>query len=235
VINAPPPNELFLTELLSWSSLMTSERAPVPILQAACVKLCNALKFDPEDSNQALAVLGQRFILDIAFGRHKSIDFQQKAVSSHLRICLDTTEDRIWQTTMYPSEPLLSCAAAQLLHPINPKKDPFTCLQLAIHNGLVDLGLKGELVSRIIYLIGKDLAVRTPGLLPSVTPPSEVWEEEMLDCRPLRVVDYLGFLFNNVELNKQVKALFDGWYIDFSHWIAMSEPITFPKSNGVSS
>ena len=44
-------------------------------------------------------------------------------MTSHLRVCIKTTEDRLWSYTTYPSEPILSCAAASLLYvKSNPDK-----------------------------------------------------------------------------------------------------------------
>lgn len=153
------------------------------------------------------------------------MEYQQTAVANHLRICADRTEDGTWLDTLYPSEPLLSCAAAELLH---KRRDnliySLKCLRNEIANGVIDTGKRGELVSRLILLFAKDLCVRQSGFLqPKLKYGRRA--NELLDCRPLSVVQYLEFLFGDGRLTDSMKEPFYNWYIDFSHWIPMRKPI----------
>lgn len=140
--------------------------------------------------------------------------------------------------TLYPSEPFLSCAASNLLHSNTGHGEETELtpalknLSQAISSGMLDVGKKGELVSRILYLIAKDLCVRSPGIELWSAPetPGSSWEnKEMLDCQPLRVTDYLWFLFGTTAVSQETKDLFNDWYIDFSHWVSMSQFISFPQ------
>ncbi|KAG9082121.1 hypothetical protein FRC07_014303, partial [Ceratobasidium sp. 392] len=144
-----------------------------------------------------------------------------------------TTQDRTWQETAYPSEPLLSCAAAQIMYPpkglgaVQEMRNVETMLrhlEEAVSSGLIAGSPQGELVSRLVYLISKDLAIRQ-----NEVPPVEELTSELVDCKPPPVVDYLDFMFGLDKLGDAARIL-DGWYINFSHWISMSEKIEFEGS-----
>ncbi|KAG9074352.1 hypothetical protein FRC06_010744, partial [Ceratobasidium sp. 370] len=195
--------------------------------------------FDKNNPNHMLAVLGQRFILDICFGSYQSSEFQQTAVSSHLRVCLGWTEDRTWQETAYPSEPLLSCAAAQIMYqqPPNPwgarvVEFAFRHLQEAVIGRLMNPGQPGqpdqagELVCRLLYLMGKDLAIRRHD-----EPAIQNLSSELLDCMPLPVTEYLDVMFGLDKLDSATD-IFKDWYVNFSHWVPMSENIKFEGQKG---
>ncbi|KAG2344165.1 hypothetical protein BDR05DRAFT_196597 [Suillus weaverae] len=86
------------------------------VMELAAQKLSKSKTFDPKVTNHALVVMSQRFGLDICFGHPDAVSYIETGVASHLRVRCSTTEDRIWSFTGYPSEPLLSCVAAILLH-----------------------------------------------------------------------------------------------------------------------
>ncbi|KAB5590113.1 hypothetical protein CTheo_6455 [Ceratobasidium theobromae] len=206
-----------------WSTLTDCSISLKIILETAQEKLCNNQGFDVTDLDQVLAVFGQRFCLDICFGHLKAVELQTQSVSAHLRICLDTTSNRIWQTTVYPSEPLLSSAAAGLMYPKNNPEDTLAfaleCLANAIVDRAVEIGKKGELVSRLLFLFGKDLCIRSPSLLPEFNRPKRAakWQDQEV-----------------MDLTKDVEDMFEGWYINFSHWISMEKPIKFPEPDAQS-
>ncbi|KAG8218173.1 hypothetical protein J3R82DRAFT_3753, partial [Butyriboletus roseoflavus] len=78
-------------------------------------------------------------------------------VASHLRICLATTLDRNWRFTQYPSEPLLSCVAAVDLHKKPEKLElALKTLLVSVSSGMIDMGERGELASRLLWLLAKD-------------------------------------------------------------------------------
>ncbi|KAH0835503.1 hypothetical protein J3R83DRAFT_9178, partial [Lanmaoa asiatica] len=78
-------------------------------------------------------------------------------VASHLRICLATTLDRNWRFTSYPSEPLLSCVAACDLHARPERLEAgLGTLLKAVNSGMIDMGQRGELASRLLWLLAKD-------------------------------------------------------------------------------
>ncbi|KAH7890664.1 hypothetical protein F5I97DRAFT_64920 [Phlebopus sp. FC_14] len=83
------------------------------VANLAMYKLRGACGFETDNNSQGLAVLGQRFGLDVCSGHPDSVQYPESAVASHLRICARTTEDRLWRYTI---RALLSCVAANVLH-----------------------------------------------------------------------------------------------------------------------
>ncbi|QRV96429.1 hypothetical protein RhiJN_24447 [Ceratobasidium sp. AG-Ba] len=217
-----------------WQSLVESGIGRDKILITAGEKICKAKRFDPGNFNQALALLGQRFFFEICPGRFKSRKFQEVAVASHLRYSQGTTEDGSWQETSYPSEPLLSCAVARILYADYIRSDlaPFPIEQAlvklteAVDQQLVNTGQKGELVSRLIYLMAKDLAVRKLDFEPISD------DKDLSDCLPITVSAYLESVFGIIPTPTEPLELLEGWYINFSHWVSMSTEIEFSGEDG---
>ncbi|KAI9464839.1 hypothetical protein HD554DRAFT_2174896 [Boletus coccyginus] len=114
-------------------------------------------------TGHVISVLGQRFGLNVTFGHPDSVEHLESGVASHLRICLATTMDRNWRFTSYPSEPLLSCVAARRSARRAWKaEDCFgNSVLKAVNSGMIDVGQRGELASRLLWLLAKDLFVRT--------------------------------------------------------------------------
>ncbi|KAF8346701.1 hypothetical protein F5887DRAFT_91833 [Amanita rubescens] len=193
----------------------------------ARLKLAPGIEENKPDIGDQLAVLAQRFGLDIYFGYKEAISLIENAVASHGRVYLATTEERTWSFTTYPSEPLLSCVAAQLLHQ-SPKarKDILVALNEKVKAGLIEVGKTGELANRLIFLLGKDLYIRQSVQdfpVPLLTP-----ESELFDCKMVPLIGYLQYLFGSSfwgETEANAKALFADAYINFSHWVSMKDDI----------
>ncbi|KAG1799086.1 hypothetical protein EV424DRAFT_1559508 [Suillus variegatus] len=216
-----------------WKSLV-GKRSISEVLELAAQKLCKSITFDANDANQALAILSQRFGLDICLGHPDAVSYLEKAVASYLRICFSTTEDRMWSFTGYPSEPILSCVAAMILHR-TPSDVNFVLgiLKKKIDGGMVEIGQSGELASRLLLLLAKDLFVRKD------PPNGVIWDllyngsgdAELIDCRKVSVIDFLEYLFGQTFWSrtvKEAKAAFQHAYINFSHWVSMTEFISPP-------
>jgi len=123
----------------------------------ATSKLCGGYDFDAQITNHAARVVsGQRFGVNVT--RHvwpnpDSIAHMENGMASHLRICLETIN---WTSTSYPSESLLSYVAARDLHegPETLKLALGTLLN-AVNSGMVYVGQRGELPSRLLWLLAK--------------------------------------------------------------------------------
>ncbi|KAG1762193.1 hypothetical protein EDD22DRAFT_892969 [Suillus occidentalis] len=130
--------------------------------------------------------------------------------------------------TGYPSEPLLSCVAAILLHRApNSLVNALMVLDSKVEDGMVKIGQRGELASRLLLLLAKDLFVRKN---PSSGETMEI-DAELIDCQKVSVIDFLEYLFGKtfwLNLADQAKAAFQHAYINFSHWVSMSEFISPP-------
>ncbi|KAH7919076.1 hypothetical protein BV22DRAFT_1134113 [Leucogyrophana mollusca] len=219
-----------------WSSLKSVEMSDVDgIIAIARFKLCKAAYFNPADTDQALAVLSQRFGLDVCFGHPDSVSYLETAVASHLRICTGTTEDRAWRFTSYPSEPFLSCVAADLLHE-SPGRlgDTLKTLTRKVDSGMFEIGQSGELASRLLWLLAKDKYVRdkvhSEVAHPYIHQPSAgPWDVELIDCQKVPVIPFLEYLFGDQfssTISSTAKTAFKDAYINFSHWVSMKQDIS---------
>ncbi|KAG1729995.1 hypothetical protein EDB19DRAFT_2012466 [Suillus lakei] len=204
------------------------------VMRVAAQKLCKSKTFDPNVPDQALAVLSQRFGLDICFGHPDAVSHIETGVASHLRICFLTTPDRAWSFTGYPSEPILSCAAAILLHGTpDHLTQALVVLRQKIDGGMVEIGQSGELTSRLLLLLAKDLFVRTH---PSKNVIQDLYysgdgSAELIDCQKVSVIEFLEYLFGPTFWSgvKEAKKAFRHAYINFSHWVSMTEFISPPN------
>ncbi|KAF8581733.1 hypothetical protein K439DRAFT_199985 [Ramaria rubella] len=159
----------------------------------------------------------------------RRVQHVDEAVASHLRICITTTEDRSWRFTAYPSEPLLSHAAAEEMWRNSTLTNALAHLKTQLERGMIEKGKNGELVSRLLLLLAKDsCAKRLGGLGP----------EMLRYCCPIPVRWWLEELFGpNVwpkdeAQRKAAEEAFASATINFSHWISMSERI-IPVSSDV--
>ena len=226
---------------------MASGIRVIELANLAVEKLCGSKEFSPSDTDHAIAVLGQRFGLEICLGHQESIKYLERGVASHLRICTSTTDDMIWSCTNYPSETFLSCIAAFTLHgeqpimengvPDSRLKNCLKTLQDNLCKGMIDRGRAGELVSRLLWLLAKDLFVRTRiqnyGNLFYAAPGPNEWDGEFIDCRRVKVLDYLDFVFGKHKWTESVVGAFGNAYINFSHWVSMVSDIAGKEAHWI--
>ena len=197
------------------------------VVAVARQKLCGDKVFDPADTKHMLAILGQRFGLEICLGHPEAVKHVECGVASHLRICLATTENRTWSFTSYPSEPFLSCIAASILHGSTDTLQ--TCLrslQKKIYSGMISTGQAGELASRMIWLLAKDFFIRTQGKgLFFASPPIPDWSATLNDCMAIPLMGYLEHVFGKRAWPSEALKAFGNAYINFSHWLDMEKSI----------
>lgn len=196
----------------------------------ATMKLLQAPAFDNTRSSQALAVLAQRFCIDVTFHHPKAAKFLDKAVASHMRFCISISEDRQWKFTAYPSEPILShCAAEVMWTSPSVMEKIFVRLDEKLRSGMIDKGKQGELITRILTSFAKDLCIMD---LPVPPPPSDHFKH----CQSVRVVDWLEKLFGpkfwpaDESQCTLAKTAFEGAKINFTHWIGMTGHIAGGKN-----
>jgi hypothetical protein len=198
------------------------------VFQLAVQKLIATTEYIGSDPYQTLAVLGQRFCLDLCFGHRDVTRFVETSVASHLRVCITTTENGIWRYTTYPSEPFLSCAAAHLLHE-DSRSLPQT-LTYRLNNGMIETVTHGELVSRLFWLIAKDLfVIHQKGSRDSYDRSAADFNTELYHCSMIPVVDFFEFVFGEDFWSRcagpEAKQAFKDAYVNFSHWVSMESDI----------
>ena len=198
------------------------------IVQLAEHKLCGSYNFQPAEVDHLLAILGQRFGLDISSSHPNAVKHVEAGVASHMRICRATTGDRKWSFTMYPSEPFLSCIAASLLHQ-SPEtlKDCLQTLARKVFDGMISTGQAGELASRLLWLLAKDILVRAEDKNLQVSPQlARGWDAELTDCKMVPLFTYLEFLFGRQSWPAKALETLKGAHVNFSHWVEMDAPIS---------
>lgn len=219
---------IYLVSVYRWRSLRTSLEDAEHLISTANRKLCGTRGFDPHDMNHVLAVLGQRFALDVALGHPDSVEHLENGVASHMRICLSMTPGRQWRFTKYPSEPLLSCVAARALHNSpHALQAALEKLLVALNSGMIEKGQRGELASRLLWLLAKDLFIRTKVNSAANKLPTK-WDEHLADCQMIPVVDWLEFVFGPQIWNDgdaETRTAFQNAYLNFSHWVSMEADI----------
>ncbi|KAF9239620.1 hypothetical protein BU15DRAFT_74474 [Melanogaster broomeanus] len=199
-------------------------------------KLCGGSMYDPGTTRPSLAVLSQRFALDICFGHREAIEHMESLVASHLRVCITATEDCRWSFTTYPSEPYLSCIAANVLHGNSEMRDEtLKVLMKKVNDGTIDMGQSGELASRMLWLLAKDLLVRTHHYFGKFLDErkGKDWDGELIDCQEVSVRDFFMFLFGSdfwTRAGQSATTAFDNAYVNFSHWVSMDSNI---RTNGL--
>ena len=199
------------------------------IVNLAEEKLCRAHSFQPSEVNHLLAILGQRFSLEISSSHPEAVKHVEHSVANHMRICLATSEDQKWSFTKYPSEPFLSCIATSILHRApDILRMSLETLRRKVHDGLVSTGQAGELTSRLLWLLAKDILVRVEGGNFGINSQllERSWDAELTDCRMVPLIAYLKFLFGVRPWPSEALEVFKDAYVNFSHWVEMDAPIT---------
>ena len=138
----------------------------------------------------------------------------------------------MYSYTTYPSEPLLSAAAADLLYA--KEENPFraiTEVSSMVNDGLVNIGDAGELASRFLWLLAKDSCVNKGFVWRSpirLTNNGVQGDYELMYCKPVLVIKFLELLFGPNFWKKASKArkIFQDAYFNFSHWVEMGFYIT---------
>jgi hypothetical protein len=187
--------------------------------------------FSPEHERHGLVILSQRFALDIVFKHPKSTNFIDESVASHLWICTSISDDRLWKSTTYPSEPLLShCAATLMWESVPDMTAMFGRLGARIRDGMVDKGQRGELASRVCTLLAKDVCLRKRSVqLPAKDVDRNGNPPETSYSQSVPVIDWLKTLFGEKVVPTgyyaEITTAFTGWEINFSHWICMGKQI----------
>ncbi|KAG2038178.1 hypothetical protein BDR03DRAFT_1091405 [Suillus americanus] len=210
------------------------------IMTLAAQKLCKSKMFNPPDINEALAVLSQRFGLDICAGHPNAVPYLEKGVASHLRVCFSTTEHRSWAFTGYPSESILSCVAVILLHGTSRSlEDALEVLKTKVDGGIVETGQCGELTSRLLLLFAKDTYVRSNLSTGTISDIHYDGNEdvELIHCQKVSVVNFLEYLFGDKfwpKAGEKAKVAFQHAYINFSHRVSMENFIS-PKDSKLAS
>ncbi|KAK7435501.1 hypothetical protein VKT23_019623 [Stygiomarasmius scandens] len=201
-----------------------------------------------KENDHLLAALSQRFSLQVAMGSRDAVTYLEDSIASHMRYVLHTHDDRSWQFTCYPSEPVLSDAAADILYGTEDAlSTAISALATKVGDRVIDAGEYGELISRLLVLISRDVTtIRAYDMSPARTlhnPHPEKLSFEKFPLRenkdyfdylrPVAVLDVLDTLFgpgwtrgqDNKDQREEIKRDFANAFISASHWISMTNNV----------
>ena len=126
-------------------------------------------------------------------------------IASHLAVLTRTDNERHFLRTVYPSEPILAEVSAQLTH-ANRWAYPLKALIHYVQGGIVEVGFRGELLTKIVCLMAMDKA------LSQIRPvPENRWQFS----RPILVSKFLDQLI--VPLRPEYSTFSEGLKV-FQIW-----------------
>jgi len=210
--------------------------------------LCRQGGSSPGDAYAYLALLSQRFALKVNNGSHRAQSFVSKSIANHMRYLVYTTEDCLTQCSDYPSEPVLSHAAASYMYTSAGNLHMLlSVLKDQISSGLIQAGELGELMGRLLILIGRDFAaIRAYGIEVEAKPvfperyhqyykpfPSAPGLEYFAYLKPVSLLLVLCILFGDEWIMPDHINAFERAYVSASHWIRITEnvgPFPDPES-----
>ncbi|KAK7448932.1 hypothetical protein VKT23_013664 [Stygiomarasmius scandens] len=224
-----------------WKSVLALHPNPDEMTVYAYDKLLCRQEGSYPEEDAYLALLGQRFALSIDDGSHRSVPFIAKGIASNMRFLVSTSQNRMKQYSTYPSEPVLSHAAASYMHSEDNLVKSLDVLSSRISSGLIQAGELGELMSRLLILIARDFAaihaydigVRVKPNFPEryhqyYKPfPSTPGLQYFAYLRPVPLLLVLCILFGDewILSNPGCIKAFERAYISASHWIRMAEDV----------
>jgi hypothetical protein len=128
------------------------------VLSALKMKLLGGReRFDPQSKDHVFALLSSPVCLTPCIRTTEANELTKVAVSSHLRLISSIDLRRGQTLTITPSEPLVSEAAAHCLSGKWPSAIRVLTREL-LSPGLLEPGLGGELLARILFIMAKDMA-----------------------------------------------------------------------------
>jgi len=153
-------------------------------------------------------------------------------VASHLAIVVGTDHHRHFLSTTYPSEPIVAAASANLIQGTYGWANALSVLASYIQTGIVDVGFRGELLTKILCLMAVDKSMSASA---SAWPASTYWQYAI----PVKVSVFLDNLIaphptfksftdaiHASPLNdERINRFLDG-YVFFNHFLRMEEALT---------
>jgi hypothetical protein len=133
----------------------------------------------PANLLKMIAVLAPRLALTVGPYTLEASEL----IASHLAVLTRTDNERHFLRTVYPSEPILAEASAQLTHG-NGWAHPLSALLHYVRGGIVEAGFRGELITKIVCLMAMDNA------LSHIHVPRDRWRFS----RPITVSHFLNNL-----------------------------------------
>ena len=198
-----------------WNAQFNEGEEEDALVALAALKLTSGCDFDFNNKYQVLAVLSQLLCVEPTLGNSEVTKLAVQSVAAHMRFLTGFSSDGTKLYTYCPSEPLLALGAFTLLR--REEDSGFLGKVLNTFNsqlceaGLVEEGLLGELASRLLLLVARDMAAPTKPKAPG---------RDLL--KPVLLMDFLDKLFNGTWCRTHrddFETAFGSTYVNFTHWI----------------
>jgi hypothetical protein len=184
------------------------------VLSAVKMKLLGGREqFDPQSKDHVFAVLASRVCLTPCIRKTEANELSKVAVSSHLRLISSIDLRRGRTLTVTPSEPLVSDAAAHCLSGKWPSAIRVLTREL-LSPGLLEPGLGGELLARILFIMAKDATAED-------SKAKMVSYEGPPYSAPIMLCDFLKRLFGDSldNLPPNFTMAFQDARVNFNHFV----------------
>ena len=142
----------------------------------------------PENLIKLIAVLAPRLALTIGPYTLEASEL----IASHLAVLTRTDNQCHFLRTVYLSEPILAEVSAQLTNK-HGWANPLSALIHYVHGGIVEAGVRGELLTKIVCLMAMDKALSQRDLFPT-----NQWQF----TRPIPVSVFLNHLIVPLQGNR---------------------------------
>jgi hypothetical protein len=158
------------------------------LIDLAGLKLAHP-RFLPENRDHVLAVLSQRVCVDTVLTSSEGLHLADRSVANHMRLLIGFSHNQRIFHTHTPSEPMLALGAARVVYNegipvLGQVLNTFS--RRLCEAGLVSKGLVGEVASRILLIVARDLAAPMTPNGPDLS-------------KPVLVMDFLDELFGNQQ------------------------------------
>ena len=130
--------------------------------------LCGQDSYNVANKHHVFAAMASRLCLDPCMNNEEATALAKEAVNSHLRVVVGTDSSSGWMTTVTPSEPIVVDAVAEIL--MEEECWGLTVCTLTcdlLSKGLVEKGWKGELFSRLLMILDRDVLLANTDMDPT--------------------------------------------------------------------
>jgi len=217
--------DLFSTGRPLWGAALSKGIEIPDLICLAQQKLIGGITKDQWIENKpniasAIAILSSRISINVVLGSQ----IASELVAGYMAICFYISDDFQRLMIMYPSEPILAEASAQLMADLRVLEIILFNLKTALQYGYIEPGYRGELIARLILTIAWNKTI-------SSVQPNNLLQKSTLSLpitlysQRVRLCAYLKSLFGEDNYKKVFSELpselANGW-IGFTHFIAIN-------------
>ncbi|EIW87308.1 hypothetical protein CONPUDRAFT_87150 [Coniophora puteana RWD-64-598 SS2] len=236
-------DSLCLRNLRNYGRPLWSTVKPSDLLKLARQKLFSGHLFFPDNSSHVFAAFAFRACIELN-GSEGSSRLAASAVAYHMNIFRSFSRDSL--NTISPSEPMLAIASASALTSTAGKylRACNTLLEKLVSGNLLsDVGDQGELCSRLLLLLARDVttfrfhdrfvrpygsdegdggdqiyAISLTDFLDALLGPSSPLPRTEIDRA-------MSFGFKEMELARELRAFCDDKWVNFTHFVRIHKTI----------